>query len=163
MSAFTLPITFRAVGCASTGAPFESIARSIDGLQADEVLVRVSYASINAMDGKVHQHNFPQLPLPFVLGYDFSGVLVAVGTPAALSGESESDGLTVGSEVMGSTFGIRYASHTAASWRLRQARLAILRHFVFSVDNAVRARLTAVLCLCQLGWWLLCRVRRGKA
>ena len=104
MSAVTLPITFAAVGSAAPGAPFAPVSRTISALQADEVLVRVSHASVNAMDGKVHAYNFPKLPLPMVVGYDFSGVVAALGTPGAFPGETEP--VKVGSAVIGTTFGI---------------------------------------------------------
>ena len=106
MSRITLPLTFRAVGSPAPGTPLEPLTRTIQSLQADEVLARVSYSSINAMDGRAHQAkiNFFQLPLPLVFGFDFSGVVVALGTEGAYPGETEA--LTVGSAVMGSTFGI---------------------------------------------------------
>lgn len=105
MSRVTLPLTFRAVGSTTIGAPFDHITRTIASLQPDELLARVSYASINAMDGKIHSSklNMFQLPLPVVLGYDFSGVVVAMGTDGPYAGEEEA--VTVGDAVMGSTFG----------------------------------------------------------
>ena len=102
MSAVSLPLTFRAVGSADVAAPLESVSRTIAAVQADELLVRVSFASINAMDAKVYRTNMPKLPLPMVLGYDFSGVVVALGSSAPWPGEKEP--LAVGSAVLGSTF-----------------------------------------------------------
>ena len=88
MSRISLPLTFRAVGSSTPGAPFESISRTIQSLQPDELLARVSYASINAMDGKIHNGkvNIFQVPLPMVLGYDFSGEVVAMGTDGPYQG-----------------------------------------------------------------------------
>ena len=103
MSAVTLPLTFRAVGSDVSG-PLESLHRTIAAVQADEVLVRVSFASLNAMDAKVYRTNMPKLPLPMVLGYDLSGVVVALGSSAPYPGEKEP--LAVGSAVLGSTFAI---------------------------------------------------------
>ena len=111
-AAITFPISFQALGCATVGAPLEPFVRTVDGLQPDEVLVRVSYASINPMDSKVHATNMLQLPLPLVLGYNFSGVLVALGTTGAYPNEPEP--LTVGSAVMGSTAGFRSASQVGS-------------------------------------------------
>ena len=106
MSRVSLPLTFHAVGSPTPGAPLELVSRTVQSLQADEVLVRVSYASINAMDAKIWSSpvNLFQLPLPLVVGYDFSGVIVALGTEGAYPEETEA--LTPGSAVMGSTFGI---------------------------------------------------------
>ena len=105
MSRVTFPFTFQAIGNAAAGAPFEPITRTVASLQPDELLARVSYASINAMDAKVQNSavNIFELPLPMVLGYDFSGTVVALGTEGAYAGEVEA--LSVGSEVMGYTFG----------------------------------------------------------
>jgi len=106
MSTVTLPLTFRAVGQPTPGAPLEAVTRTVQSLQADEVLARVSYAAINAADGKAYNAtvNFFQLPLPLVLGFDFSGVIVALGAEEADAGKAEA--LTVGSAVTGSAFGI---------------------------------------------------------
>ena len=103
-SLVTFPLSFPALGCATVGAPLESITRTIERLQPDEVLVRVSYASINPMDAKVHATNMLQLPLPMVLGYSFSGILLALGTADATN---DVEALTLGSAVMGSTAGFR--------------------------------------------------------
>ena len=65
-SLVTLPLTFKAIGAAAPGAPFEPVSRTVNVLAADEVLVKVSYASINPMDVKIYQSNFAQLPLPMV-------------------------------------------------------------------------------------------------
>ena len=104
MSRVTFPFTFQAIGNAAAGASFEPITRTVASLQPDEILARVQYASINAMDAKVQSSavNIFELPLPMVLGYDFSGTVVALGTEGAYAGEAEA--LSVGSEVMGYTF-----------------------------------------------------------
>ena len=106
MSRISLPLTFRAMGSPTLGAPLEPISRTVESLQPDELLARVSYASMNAMDGKMRNApaNMFQLPLPIVLGFDFSGVVVALGTDGPVAGEDEA--LTIGSAVKGSTFGL---------------------------------------------------------
>lgn len=103
----TLPVTFTAIGCTALAAPLERLTRTVNVLQADEVLIRVSYASINPTDWKIYQSNFVQLPLPMVLGYDCAGVVVALGTTGGVYAGEESEQLTVGAAVMGSAFGIK--------------------------------------------------------
>ena len=103
-SLVTLPLTFRAIGAAVPGAPFEPVSRTINVLAPDEVLVKVSYASINPIDVKVYETNFAQLPLPMVLGFEFSGVVVALGRPGMYAGEAEA--ITLGAAVFGQAFGI---------------------------------------------------------
>ena len=111
MPLVTLPLTFQAIGSTTFGGPFEPVTRTVASLQPDEVLVHV-YAGINAMDGKIHgdTSNMFGLPLPLVVGYDFSGTVVALGIEGAYPDEDET--LSVGSEVMGSTFGFGSATHT---------------------------------------------------
>jgi NADPH:quinone reductase-like Zn-dependent oxidoreductase len=47
--------------------------------QAGEVVVDVHAASVNGADWKVRAGDYAQLPLPHILGRDFSGVVSAVG------------------------------------------------------------------------------------
>ena len=154
MSRTTLPLTFRAVGSSAPGAPLEPLTRTIQSLQPDEVLARVSYAAFNALDGKVYQSkaNMFQLSLPIVLGYDFSGVIVALGTEGPYPGEAEA--LTVGSAVMGTTFSRSAIGATRRS--LPAARL------LSSADSLVRC-VSLRCCVVQFQLWLLCRVRGGQA
>ena len=105
LSLVTVPVTFKAVGCAAVGAPFEPVTRTVNVLQPDEVLVKVSYASINPMDVKIHQSNFAQLPMPMVLGYDFAGTIVAMGIAIGMY-PGETEALTLAASVTGSTFGM---------------------------------------------------------
>jgi len=56
------------------------------------VLVRVDYASINKMDPMMARRNLFQLPAPYVLGFDFSGEVVQVGSEG---------GFMVGDQVFG--------------------------------------------------------------
>ena len=100
----TVPVTFNAIGCAAPGAPLEPVSRTVNVLQPDEVLIRVSYASVNPMDVKVQQTNMFQLPLPMVLGYDFCGTVVAMGTPIGVF-PGETEAITLAAPVVGSTFG----------------------------------------------------------
>jgi NADPH:quinone reductase-like Zn-dependent oxidoreductase len=61
--------------------------------QAGEVVVDIHAASVNGADWKVRAGRYAQLPLPHILGRDFSGVVAALG-------EGVSD-LRVGDEVFG--------------------------------------------------------------
>ena len=58
------------------------------------MLVRVDYASINKMDPLMARANRFQLPAPYVLGFDFSGEVVEVGSEG---------GLKAGDQVFGNT------------------------------------------------------------
>ena len=53
---------------------------------SDEVLVKVHATSVNPIDWKVragHLRGFRDYPLPFILGWDVSGVIESVGAGAA--------------------------------------------------------------------------------
>ena len=94
MASVALPLTFTALASSELNAPVTAVQKTVTSLAADEVLVRVSFSSFNPMDLKMQQFNFFQLPLPLVLGFDFSGTVVAVGG----SGDSA---IQVGAEVFG--------------------------------------------------------------
>jgi NADPH2:quinone reductase len=107
-SSVTLPIIFRAIGVESEGSLLAPITCSITSLQPDELLIRVVYASVNAMDPKLWQVNAYKLQTPYVLGFDFSGTVVAVGAggeaeTAAPEQHQQQEAISVGSEVMGSS------------------------------------------------------------
>jgi Alcohol dehydrogenase GroES-like domain len=74
-----LPISFSALAIEQAGAPVTLKKKSIESLNDDEVLIRVSYASINKMDPGLARRNIFNLPEPYVLGFDFSGELVKLG------------------------------------------------------------------------------------
>ena len=90
----TLPISFDALAIEQPGAAVSRITRTVASLHADEVLVRVDYASINKMDPMLARTNRFGLPAPYTLGFDFSGEVVAVGSEG---------GLKAGDRVLGST------------------------------------------------------------
>ncbi len=46
--------------------------------------MRVDYASINKMDPMMARRNLFQLPAPYVLGFDFGGEVVEVGSEGGL-------------------------------------------------------------------------------
>ena len=125
MSLVTLPITFNAIGAAAPGAPLESLTRTVSALQADDALVKVSYSSINPLDVKILQYNFLQLPMPMVAGFDFSGVVVALGTEGAYAGESEA--ITLGAAVFGQTFGMGQGAGCFAEYVVVPRKRLVLR------------------------------------
>ena len=90
----TLPVSFAALAILRPGAPVSQITRTVSSLTDDELLVRVDYASINKMDPLMAHTNAFNLPAPYVLGFDFSGEVVAAG------GEG---GPRVGDRVFGNT------------------------------------------------------------
>jgi NADPH:quinone reductase-like Zn-dependent oxidoreductase len=95
MATVSLSIQYTAFGNEQLGTPLTPLLRTISSLQHDELLVRVAFASLNPMDGKLQHVNFFHLPMPLVLGFDFSGTVVAVGW------SDSNSSITVGSEVFG--------------------------------------------------------------
>ena len=90
----TFPFSFKALAIEQPGSPVSPITRTVASLNVDEVLVRVDYASINKMDPMMAHRNAFQLPAPYVLGFDFSGEVVELGSEG---------GFTVGDQVFGNT------------------------------------------------------------
>ncbi|KAJ3126747.1 hypothetical protein HK100_010094 [Physocladia obscura] len=95
MTAITFPITFKVLACEEVAAPVTLIDWTIDSLATEEVLVRVSHASINASDPIIQKRNIFRLTPPYVLGYDLSGTVVAEGQA------NPNDDIEVGSFVFG--------------------------------------------------------------
>jgi len=75
----TLPVTFNALVIEQAGKPVSMQQKTIASLGEDEMLIRVTYASINKMDPALALRNLFQLPPPYVLGFDFSGEVVNLG------------------------------------------------------------------------------------
>ena len=98
MSAASLPLTFRALGNHELKTPLVDIERTVSGLDADDLLIKVAYASINPMDPKIQAHNMFHMPLPLILGFDFSGTVVGLGSPPPSDWDQA---LRVGSQVFG--------------------------------------------------------------
>jgi len=90
----SLPLTFDALVIPQPGAPVSLQQKTIASLADDEVLVRVSHASINRMDPLLAIRNGFNLPAPYVLGFDFSGEVVRTGGNA---------GPRLGEQVCGTT------------------------------------------------------------
>src|SRR5208283_5489774 len=95
MPLVTLPLSFSALAISQAGDPVSLQRKTIHSLAPDELLVRVNYASINKMDPMLAKRNIFQLPEPYVLGFDFSGVVVKRGSEGP-------EGLHVGDPVLGS-------------------------------------------------------------
>jgi NADPH:quinone reductase len=105
-----LPLSFRTLAIAHPGAPVKALEKTIGSLNDDEVLVRVSYASINKMDPFMALMNLFNLPEPYTLGFDFSGEVVKVGGKDAGRDEPR-----VGDQVFGNTHnGGGYAEYLVA-------------------------------------------------
>jgi NADPH2:quinone reductase len=121
MSAITLPITFRAFGNTQVKTPLVPLDRTVSALQADELLVKVAFASVNPMDGKLQEDNIFNLPAPYVLGFDFSGTVVAVGERG--DAQAVDPAITIGSEVFGISFtGQCYSEYVVAKRALVASR-----------------------------------------
>ena len=88
------PLSFDALTIEQPGAPVSLQRRTVASLNEDEALVRVAYASVNKMDPGMAQRNVFNLPVPYVLGFDFSGEVAALGSEG---------GFTVGDQVFGSS------------------------------------------------------------
>lgn len=112
-----LPVTFNALVIAQPGTPVSLQQKTIASLGEDEVLVRVSYASINRMDPLLAQRNVFNLPVPYVLGFDFSGEVVRRGRNA---------GPQVGEQVFGTSIsGGGFAEYVVARKEYVLARGAV--------------------------------------
>lgn len=96
MSQMTFPISFNALTIPKTGEPVSLQRKTIESLKEDEALIRVAYASINKMDPLLARRNLFNLPEPYVLGFDFSGEVMAWG-----AGHKDGPVLTVGQPVFG--------------------------------------------------------------
>lgn len=78
-------------------------------IQPNQVLVKVSAASINPIDTYIRAGaNYWPLPKPFITGCDFAGIVEEVG--------SEADGLAVGQRVWGSNQGLLGRQGTFAEY-----------------------------------------------
>jgi NADPH2:quinone reductase len=75
--------TFNALAIDHAGAPVQLHQKTLATPAADQLVIRVDYASINKMDAGLAQRNLFQLPEPYVLGFDFSGEVVRAGTAAS--------------------------------------------------------------------------------
>lgn len=74
--------TMKAVRIHKFGGPevlkYEEVPRSEPGI--GEVVIRVHAAGVNPIDWKIREGHIPDLPLPLILGWDFSGVIESAGS-----------------------------------------------------------------------------------
>jgi len=104
----TLPISFRALAIEQAGEAVSMQRKSIMALHEDDVLIRIDYASINKMDPGLARVNVFNFPLPYVLGFDFSGEVVGLGAQCQ-------EAFKVGDEVLGrSLTGSCFAEYVVA-------------------------------------------------
>jgi NADPH:quinone reductase-like Zn-dependent oxidoreductase len=97
---------------------------------ADEVLVRVHAAAVNPVDWKVRQgylKDYMALPLPFIVGWDFSGVIEALGKNVRNFREGEA------------VFGREEASHKGAYAEYIAPRAAFLARKPDALDHVTAA------------------------
>jgi NADPH2:quinone reductase len=80
MTKSIMPITFNALALRAEGAPISLIQKTVSSIEKDEVLIKVDYASINKMDTMLARTNIFNLPAPYVLGFDFSGEVIELGS-----------------------------------------------------------------------------------
>ena len=106
----TFPFSFNALAIEQPGSPVSLVRKTIESLKKDELLVRVDYASINKMDPMMANVNRFQLPAPYVLGFDFSGEVIQVGSEGGLKVEIKSSGIRVPAVVLPSTLSQRKAT-----------------------------------------------------
>ena len=97
MTAVSFPLAYRALGNEELAASVVVVHRSVASLAGEQLLVRVTHASLNFMDPMLQRRNLFQLPMPAVLGFDFAGEVAAAGS----DGDGELQ-LAVGTQVMGS-------------------------------------------------------------
>lgn len=100
-------------------------------LKAGEVLIRVKAAGVNPVDAAVRGGFYPLLgEPPFVLGWDLSGIVEAVGPGA--------NGFATGDKVFGMP---RFPAQAAAYAELASAPASELAHKPAALDHAAAAAL----------------------
>src|SRR3954469_1265177 len=82
MATMTATATAKAVRIYDFGGPdvlrYEDVPKPEP--TADEILVRVHAAGVNPVDWKIREGHMGNVPLPSVMGSDFSGVVESLGT-----------------------------------------------------------------------------------
>ena len=133
MSSVSFPLTHAALGSSALSAPVSLVQKTIEGLSAGELLVRVTHGSINFMDTAMRHSNPFQLPMPLVLGFDVAGEVLAVGGSEAeqkqssvLAGES----IQVGAKVCA----VALRAGGFGEYVVVQRKHAVLRHEVPSAE-----------------------------
>jgi NADPH:quinone reductase-like Zn-dependent oxidoreductase len=77
----TIPETFLGIGYTTDqgGFPLESVRVPVPRPGTDQVLIRVAASSLNPLEYKLAELNFPGRTAPRTLGLDLSGIVVATG------------------------------------------------------------------------------------
>ena len=95
----TLPLTYDALANEDLTASCVVVHRTIPSpLPPNQLLIHVTHSSLNYMDCKMQRRNVFQLPMPLVLGFDFAGVVAAIGSSV------NDPTLQVGTQVVGGSF-----------------------------------------------------------
>jgi NADPH:quinone reductase-like Zn-dependent oxidoreductase len=81
MNAMTTPATFHGIGYTKPkdGFPLQAIELPVPRPAADQVLIHVVCSSLNPLDYKLAELNFLGRTPPVNLGFDLSGIVVAIG------------------------------------------------------------------------------------
>ena len=79
----TIPTTFVGIGYTKSrdGFPLEAIRVPVPQPAADQILIHAVCSSLNPLEYKLAELNFFNRTPPVVLGFDLSGIVVAVGAP----------------------------------------------------------------------------------
>lgn len=75
-----LPTEQQAFAVTNPGHSLEQISIPVKQASSNEVVVEVYSSSINPLDWKLRDANLWGLQVPYVLGYDFSGIVTSVGS-----------------------------------------------------------------------------------
>ena len=79
----SLPTHYRALQLTKPQQPIEWATLPLTQPSPTQVLIRVHYCGLNRKEGLMQRFNIPGLTLPLTLGYEFAGVVVAVGGEAS--------------------------------------------------------------------------------
>ena len=125
MTAVSFPLSYKALANQDLAASLVLVKKTITSLAANELLIRVTHASVNFMDSAMQRINPFQLPMPMVLGFDVAGEVVAVGS-------GDFGDLTVGAEVLA----VAPLAGGFAEYVVLTRECVVLRHGVPSAEGS---------------------------
>ena len=131
----SLPTQYRALQLTKSGAPLAWTTLPLELPSSDQLLVRVHFCGLNRKDGFIQRLNIPSLRLPVVLGYEFSGVVVAAGSAVQSS-------VHVGQHV----FGVSGGGGCLAEYYLTDSTLAFAYQPTAQLSERVAATLGVAYC-----------------